>query len=105
MRANRLPDSLREQLSESLGDVREPEPPFRRLSGLRRRLKEIERGPAEPASLPRALENPVRAWVIDEWIEVESPPTDTFAPGFEGPLDGDRHRHGGWKDELPWIQG
>lgn len=28
-----------------------------------------------------------------------------IAAGFEGPLDGDRHRHGGWKDELPWIQG
>ena len=28
-----------------------------------------------------------------------------IAPGFEGPLDGQRHRHGGWKDKLPWIQG
>ena len=28
-----------------------------------------------------------------------------IAPGFEGPLDGDQHRHGGWKDELPWVQG
>ena len=28
-----------------------------------------------------------------------------IAPGFEGPLHGDQHRHGGWKDELPWIQG
>lgn len=28
-----------------------------------------------------------------------------IAPGFEGPLDGERHRRGGWKDELPWIQG
>lgn len=28
-----------------------------------------------------------------------------IAPGFEGLLDGDQHRHGGWKDRLPWIQG
>ncbi len=27
------------------------------------------------------------------------------APGFEGPLDENRHRHGGWKDGLPWVQG
>ena len=26
------------------------------------------------------------------------------APGFEGDLDGESHRHGGWKDELPWVQ-
>jgi rhodanese-related sulfurtransferase len=25
--------------------------------------------------------------------------------GFEGDLDQDGHRHGGWKDELPWRQG
>ena len=25
--------------------------------------------------------------------------------GFEGPLDHEQHRHGGWKDELPWVQG
>ena len=24
--------------------------------------------------------------------------------GFEGDLDGDGHRHGGWKDHLPWQQ-
>lgn len=24
--------------------------------------------------------------------------------GFEGDLDADNHRHGGWKDELPWTQ-
>ncbi|MFW2382918.1 MAG: rhodanese-like domain-containing protein [Acidimicrobiales bacterium] len=24
--------------------------------------------------------------------------------GFEGDLDPDGHRHGGWKDELPWRQ-
>ncbi|NOX31244.1 MAG: rhodanese-like domain-containing protein [Actinobacteria bacterium] len=24
--------------------------------------------------------------------------------GFEGDLDGDSHRHGGWKDHLPWVQ-
>jgi len=28
-----------------------------------------------------------------------------IAPGFEGQLDGERHRRGGWKDELPWVQG
>jgi len=28
-----------------------------------------------------------------------------IAAGFEGPLDGEQHRHGGWKDELPWVQG
>ena len=26
------------------------------------------------------------------------------APGVEGDLDGESHRHGGWKDELPWVQ-
>lgn len=25
--------------------------------------------------------------------------------GFEGHLDIDSHRHGGWKEELPWRQG
>lgn len=25
--------------------------------------------------------------------------------GFEGHLDTQGHRHGGWKDELPWRQG
>ncbi len=25
--------------------------------------------------------------------------------GFEGDLDAEGHRHGGWKDELPWRQG
>lgn len=24
--------------------------------------------------------------------------------GFEGDLGADQHRHGGWKDSLPWIQ-
>ena len=24
--------------------------------------------------------------------------------GFEGDLDGSGHRHGGWKDSLPWVQ-
>lgn len=24
--------------------------------------------------------------------------------GFEGDLDADGHRHGGWKDSLPWRQ-
>lgn len=24
--------------------------------------------------------------------------------GFEGDLDADGHRHGGWKDQLPWTQ-
>lgn len=24
--------------------------------------------------------------------------------GFEGDLDADGHRHGGWKDRLPWRQ-
>jgi rhodanese-related sulfurtransferase len=24
--------------------------------------------------------------------------------GFEGDLDADGHRHGGWKDHLPWTQ-
>ena len=24
--------------------------------------------------------------------------------GFEGDLDADGHRHGGWKDHLPWRQ-
>lgn len=24
--------------------------------------------------------------------------------GFEGDLGPDQHRHGGWKDSLPWIQ-
>ena len=28
-----------------------------------------------------------------------------IAAGFEGPLDSEQHRHGGWKDELPWVQG
>ncbi len=27
------------------------------------------------------------------------------AAGFEGPLDENQHRHGGWKDTLPWVQG
>ena len=27
-----------------------------------------------------------------------------IAPGFEGPLDGDGHRNGGWKGKLPWVQ-
>ena len=26
------------------------------------------------------------------------------AAGFEGDLDGNGHRHGGWKDKLPWKQ-
>ncbi|MCP3937815.1 MAG: rhodanese-like domain-containing protein [Actinomycetia bacterium] len=26
------------------------------------------------------------------------------ANGFEGDLDSQGHRHGGWKDELPWRQ-
>ncbi len=26
------------------------------------------------------------------------------AAGFEGDLDTASHRHGGWKDELPWVQ-
>ena len=25
--------------------------------------------------------------------------------GFEGDLDAEGHRHGGWKDTLPWRQG
>lgn len=25
--------------------------------------------------------------------------------GFEGPIGPDRHRRGGWKEHLPWIQG
>jgi rhodanese-related sulfurtransferase len=25
--------------------------------------------------------------------------------GFEGGVGPDRHRHGGWKEDLPWIQG
>ena len=25
--------------------------------------------------------------------------------GFEGDVGPDRHRHGGWKEHLPWIQG
>lgn len=25
--------------------------------------------------------------------------------GFEGDLDAETHRHGGWKDNLPWTQG
>ncbi len=28
-----------------------------------------------------------------------------IAAGFEGALDAEQHRHGGWKDELPWVQG
>ncbi len=24
--------------------------------------------------------------------------------GFEGDLDADSHRHGGWKAQLPWVQ-
>jgi len=24
--------------------------------------------------------------------------------GFEGDLDADSHRHGGWKDQLAWVQ-
>lgn len=28
-----------------------------------------------------------------------------ISAGFEGDLGPDRHRHGGWKDHLPWIQG
>jgi rhodanese-related sulfurtransferase len=31
-------------------------------------------------------------------------PAYNVAPGFEGPLDGAGHRHGGWKDSLPWRQ-
>ena len=33
--------------------------------------------------------------------------TNTFnvVAGFEGDLDASSHRHGGWKDELPWRQG
>ncbi len=27
-----------------------------------------------------------------------------ISAGFEGDLDQEGHRHGGWKDELPWIQ-
>lgn len=32
--------------------------------------------------------------------------TRTFnvSAGFEGPLDDSAHRHGGWKDHLPWRQ-
>lgn len=32
--------------------------------------------------------------------------TRTFnvSAGFEGPLDAQSHRHGGWKDHLPWRQ-
>jgi rhodanese-related sulfurtransferase len=32
--------------------------------------------------------------------------TDVYniAPGFEGDLDGEGHRHGGWKEHLPWRQ-
>lgn len=27
-----------------------------------------------------------------------------ISAGFEGDLDVDAHRHGGWKDTLPWVQ-
>ena len=32
--------------------------------------------------------------------------TDTYnvVAGFEGDLDGNGHRHDGWKDHLPWRQ-
>lgn len=30
--------------------------------------------------------------------------TFNVAPGFEGDLDDEGHRHGGWKDSLPWRQ-
>ena len=33
------------------------------------------------------------------------PNVHNVVAGFEGDLDGDTHRHGGWKDELPWTQG
>ena len=33
------------------------------------------------------------------------PSSCNVTAGFEGNLDDDGHRHGGWKDELPWRQG
>ena len=30
--------------------------------------------------------------------------THNVVAGFEGDPDGNGHRHGGWKDELPWTQ-
>jgi rhodanese-related sulfurtransferase len=33
------------------------------------------------------------------------PNVHNIGPGFEGPLDHEGHRHGGWKDKLPWVQG
>ncbi|MDH3293736.1 MAG: rhodanese-like domain-containing protein [Acidimicrobiia bacterium] len=33
------------------------------------------------------------------------PNVHNIAAGFEGPLDDQGHRRGGWKDELPWVQG
>lgn len=33
------------------------------------------------------------------------PNVHNVVAGFEGDLDADTHRHGGWKDELPWTQG
>ncbi len=32
------------------------------------------------------------------------PNVHNVAAGFEGDLDSERHRGGGWKDELPWLQ-
>lgn len=31
--------------------------------------------------------------------------TYNVVAGFEGDLDAEGHRHGGWKDALPWRQG
>ncbi len=30
--------------------------------------------------------------------------THNVVAGFEGDLDDEGHRHGGWKDHLPWAQ-
>ncbi|MEM7274034.1 MAG: rhodanese-like domain-containing protein [Actinomycetota bacterium] len=32
------------------------------------------------------------------------PDVHNVTAGFEGDLDPEGHRHGGWKDALPWIQ-
>jgi len=32
------------------------------------------------------------------------PNVHNVVAGFEGDLDAENHRHGGWKDHLPWTQ-
>ena len=32
------------------------------------------------------------------------PKVYNVSAGFEGDLDGNGHRHGGWKEQLPWQQ-